>query len=420
MQLALRLREIQTTQQRLRAPLFARIQSSNSILPSPLSDVTRGLYLFGGNRYSTRDLQLQDIVRRLAKTLYDGWRENNNPGAPEWGRLSFAEQRTNTRAALSAEQVLRNAGLVPPDNLGLAYLAGHPLVIEEIQNNSDEIGRLSVLEHNRWSNERYAEGWTYAEVRNNARRHHDCLKPFHKLSGPMKENDARNIKTILRYSLEQGKAARQMDDPDRLWRRRLRIGVMGMMDFDPTDARAVRVAMAAWFRALSPDKDHYALEVMTPNAPGSDRMLAALALEEWHKLTGREGQLICYQVGRTHDLDLLSMTQAQRADDGLRDKLLADCRAQSAALAEAPHFGRVTVDITPWGVFPADWYTRDADIAPFKALCQQAATDISDSSTHIFAYLARDGGTMTRGILRPRNRSGYTIVPQSSSAAKST
>jgi hypothetical protein len=419
MQLALRLREIQTTQQRLRAPIFARIQSSNSILPSPLGDVTRGLYLFGGNQYSKRDLQLQDIVRRLAKMLYDGWRANNNPTAPTWEKLSFAEQRTNTRAALSAEQVLRNAGLVPPDNLGLADLAGYPPSIRDIQNNPEEILRLSVLEHNRWSNERFAEGWTHARIRNNARRQHDCLVPFHDLSEKMQANDTRNVETILAHSLRQGEGPRPYPDRGRLWRQRLRVGVMGKMTFDPADALAVRVAMAAWFRALTPGIDHYSLEVMTPNAPGSDRMLAALALEEWYKLTGRKGQLICYQVGRDHDLDVLSMTQEQRGNDKLREALLAASKAQSAALADAPHFGQVTVDITPPGVFPADWHTKDADPAPFMALCEQAAADIADSSTHIFAYLAQDGGTMTRAILHTRHRNSYTIVPQSSSADKS-
>lgn len=67
----------------------------------------------------------------------------------------------------------------------------------------------------------------------------------------------------------------------------------------PAPARA---AIATWFAALTPAPDHYTLEMMTPNAPGSDQVPAELLLDEWQKLTGRKGQLFCYQVGDNHVL----------------------------------------------------------------------------------------------------------------------
>ena len=99
---------------------------------------------------------------------------------------------------------------------------------------------------------------------------------------------------------------------------------------------------------------------------------------------------------------------------------MMNCNAHSRDLANAAHFSGVTDDVTPSGVLPADWYTNSAEVEPFYDLCHRAAADISDACTHIFAYIAEGGGTMTRRILRARTKGIYTILDQSSSAVKAS
>jgi hypothetical protein len=66
-----------------------------------------------------------------------------------------------------------------------------------------EVERLAEIEHRRWAADRWLAGWTYAPLRDNARRHHPQLIPYADLSGPMKDLDryaVRLVPTLLARS----------------------------------------------------------------------------------------------------------------------------------------------------------------------------------------------------------------------------
>jgi hypothetical protein len=65
------------------------------------------------------------------------------------------------------------------------------------------VERLAEVEHRRWAADRHLAGWTYAQVRDNARRHHPQLVPYADLSEPMKDLDrfvVRLVPTLLARS----------------------------------------------------------------------------------------------------------------------------------------------------------------------------------------------------------------------------
>jgi hypothetical protein len=66
-----------------------------------------------------------------------------------------------------------------------------------------EAERLAVIEHLRWAADRYLDGWAYAPVRDNARKHHPQLIPYPGLSEPIKDLDrfaVRGVPALLARS----------------------------------------------------------------------------------------------------------------------------------------------------------------------------------------------------------------------------
>lgn len=66
-----------------------------------------------------------------------------------------------------------------------------------------EVERLALIEHQRWAADRHLDGWSYAETRDNARKHHPQLIPYASLSEPMKDLDrfaVRGVPALLARS----------------------------------------------------------------------------------------------------------------------------------------------------------------------------------------------------------------------------
>lgn len=62
-------------------------------------------------------------------------------------------------------------------------------LVESFAFTAPEVERLAVIEHARWAADRWLDGWTYAPVRDNARKHHPQLVPYQELSWAMQDLD---------------------------------------------------------------------------------------------------------------------------------------------------------------------------------------------------------------------------------------
>jgi hypothetical protein len=138
--------------------------------------------------------------------------------AAEKSRLA-AEAEQNPGLAWEVDPSIRAAYLDLPDDVKAANraaarripdhlaLIGH--VVEPQQPGDDgswkallgdaigaQIERLALAEHLGWSAERIASGWTYAEVRDDAAKHHPSLVPWAKLTRADQDKDRASVRAI--------------------------------------------------------------------------------------------------------------------------------------------------------------------------------------------------------------------------------
>ena len=58
------------------------------------------------------------------------------------------------------------------------------------------LDRLAKTEHLGWNAERFSNGWRYAKVRDDSKKHHNCLVPWDKLSSTDQGKDRANVLLI--------------------------------------------------------------------------------------------------------------------------------------------------------------------------------------------------------------------------------
>ena len=64
--------------------------------------------------------------------------------------------------------------------------------------------RLAENTHEVWAAGRIKDGWTYGEVRDDAKRHHPCLVPYDELSESEKDYDRNTSQQTLKLILKLG------------------------------------------------------------------------------------------------------------------------------------------------------------------------------------------------------------------------
>ena len=72
---------------------------------------------------------------------------------------------------------------------------------KELENLAEQMARNV---HEVWSAGRIADGWTYGEVRDDARKTHPCLVPYEQLPESEKEYDRRTSVETLKFIVAQG------------------------------------------------------------------------------------------------------------------------------------------------------------------------------------------------------------------------
>ena len=134
----------------------------------------------------TPELVMQTRLNRLAMRLNEIYRKGV-PGAPDWDELSSFTRRSNLASADHLEMKLRI--LLGTDQTELtadacrravrAFRGADPRMREEFRQ----------IEHARWMRFLLLNGWQYAPVRDNVRRHHPLLLPYEQLSAEDQAKD---------------------------------------------------------------------------------------------------------------------------------------------------------------------------------------------------------------------------------------
>ncbi|WP_020503149.1 RyR domain-containing protein [Lamprocystis purpurea] len=193
-----------------------------------------------------------------------------------------------------------------------------------------EAERLAVIEHLRWAADRHLDGWSYAPVRDNARKHHPQLIPYRDLSEPMKDLDrfaVRGVPTLLARS-ELGVV------------RMLILGIPEPHTALPADAVAAglqRLAEQVLDRLAARYPDRTLVFAATLAEPGA-RLITRLALDR----AAAGLFLLCPQP--------IAHTLAAQPDDAARRELL-ELMARAERRISLPAPGELT-----------RWFARRADI----------------------------------------------------------
>ena len=149
-------------------------------------------------------------VEKLAKAIHADYVKNmiasGNPDAPSavpWETLPEEFRESNRDAARSFKEKLNAIGcdIAPADSSRPA-----------IESFDDEtILKLARVEHDRWMNEKFANGWTYAPTRDNTKKHHPMLIPYEELSLEEQQKDINVVNNIIPLLTSVGLKAYKVD-----------------------------------------------------------------------------------------------------------------------------------------------------------------------------------------------------------------
>lgn len=148
------------------------------------------------------DVLLEGAGDAVARTIHEHYCDTiaaqgrdpaAEPAGKPWDQLASSYRQANRHQAdhLWAKLAVTDCQAVPEE------------IVESFSFSPLEIERLAVIEHQRWAADRYLDGWRYAPVRDNARKHHPQLIPYAALSTAMKDLDrfaVRGLPTLLARS----------------------------------------------------------------------------------------------------------------------------------------------------------------------------------------------------------------------------
>ena len=64
--------------------------------------------------------------------------------------------------------------------------------------------KLAVNVHDIWADQRLKDGWRFGPVRDDVKKEHPCLRPFHELPEAEQKYDRRVVRDTLRAMLAMG------------------------------------------------------------------------------------------------------------------------------------------------------------------------------------------------------------------------
>lgn len=139
---------------------------------------------------------LEDAIEQLARAIHTDYLakmraagQTGYPSAVEWDALDEEFRESNRAQARGITEKLSMAGL--------AYDAGDaPFPSVEAFDEPTTL-LLAQSEHIRWMQEKLANGWTYAPVRDNGLKHHNMLVPYGQLPEAERQKDIDTVRNII-------------------------------------------------------------------------------------------------------------------------------------------------------------------------------------------------------------------------------
>ena len=242
----------------------------------------------------------------LARTIHESYTDSiaaqgrdpeREPAGRPWSQLTASYRDANRHQAdhLWAKLAVMDCRAVQEERVESFTFA--PLEAEQ----------LAVIEHLRWAADRHLDGWSYAPVRDNARRHHPQLIPYPALSEPMKDLDRFAVRGVPTLLARSGLGVVRM----------LIAAITPPAADCPADARLELLALRVLERLVAryPDRS---LVIAAQLAEPASRLVARLALERagagLFLLCGRPlTETLAAQPDETARLDLLALvTRAER------------------------------------------------------------------------------------------------------------
>jgi hypothetical protein len=212
------------------------------------------------------DAAHRDEAARLLHEAYSGGSDKSVGASTSWNHLPETFRRANRRSADHIAAKLFSIGLTSEHDAHAPMMVerhAHQRHIASLQSDDDErLALLAALEHRRWVADRVIDGWSYATVRDDDRKHHPLLErgDYATLPEVEKKKDRDQIRTLLSSIVAaDGKGAR----PE------TRVGLAGHRNLAPAEeTRAVEALVERLIPRLSA-KDRV-VTLVSPLAPGAD------------------------------------------------------------------------------------------------------------------------------------------------------
>lgn len=348
MAIAMCLRNLQLKTLHLRAPIFVRDDTMSSVAPSPLDNLTGGIVYFGGYSF---DENVRQLHEDLAKELHRRWQEKN--GGERWEDLTAAGRRTNFRAAMWMCEMFHAAGFTPTSQNNLSGFKLEQIFGEIAVSNLNLLENLSCSEHTRWCAERRLEGYRVTkngENRDREKDTHQNLIPYGELSEEDRQKDRDNIRAHFDLGMKWCRES-QSDD---CWRKLLRVGLFGPLRVEDTEVEK-RVSYTLDHMVENrPAIREQTLEILSPNAPGFDRVALCALAKLWREKTGRPARIILFNAASIALVDRLA---ARVHPEIMREKYNKETGEE-----ERPEAVKQTGDIEQLG--RDGCYIRSVDMRP--------------------------------------------------------
>ncbi len=143
----------------------------------------------------SREVLLEGRDDALAEVIHEHYRDTSAaqgrdpaaaPSGRRWSELAASYRDANRHQAdhLWAKLAVTDCRAVPEE------------LVESFAFAPTEVERLAIIEHRRWSVERWLDGWTFGAERDNARKLHPQLIPYAELSDAMQDLDRFAVRLV--------------------------------------------------------------------------------------------------------------------------------------------------------------------------------------------------------------------------------